>query len=457
MKLNTRHFMTLSVYLLTFLSISALGAPIVSKESLKRQRSLTKFLWLKSGTPLTVRQVESSDILVMSLFIQNGTRNLPYEKRAVNDFALNALPFGGKKFPKNKMDEVIANESISVDCDGGIEISGCHVVGLTEQLSLVTEILADIVLTPEFNKISVENLRSRLVSKQLATAQNPDQMVNEIVNQVYYPRNHPYRLDFTDAAEQLKSITLEELKDYHSRLIAESPMNIVVVTNLSPEKITKQLEKHLILPKRKSKISPIVSVQDPSYDKNFVFKIVDRDIPTAYMRAKFPVPGQGHPDAIATRLTFDIISEDLMEEIRTKRSLSYSVFASPIQHSIGIGVLSASTPKLKETIEAMALVLDRTVRKKFSIQELEEYKTGMLTTYLQSLETHQSLASALGGHVCYHGSPFNLYEFPQKLDSVKPEDINRIARSYLKNMRVGVLFKEKEFQKDWLEPLLNRH
>jgi len=434
-----------------FIAASLLSSNLFA-DSVKKQIQLTHTSKLKNRIPVVVRNVDSSDILVIDVSFKTGIRDLAAGKKALNNIGFKALPFGSKNFPKQKLDQLLEKESIAVECEGGIEISHCMITALSEQLDLAVHLISDIIIHPEFDPSSMENLRARLVSEQMAVLQNPDRHVNEIVNQIYYPKNHPYRLDFSDAAEELKKIPISEIKSFHSGVLDAGLMQIVAISNLKPNLIANALGKYFSGIKVKNRKS--VAVADPKYSASENFKLVNRDIPTAYLRAKFPVPGQRHKDAVATRLTFDILSEDLMEEIRTKRSLSYSVFATPIQHTVGIGVIAASTPKPKETLEAIEFVLRKIMTQNLTKEQLNEYKTGLITTYYQTLESHQTLANALGSSLIYFGNALELYKLPAKVEAVTSADVKRIANQYLKEMRLGVLFNEKKFERKWADTIL---
>ena len=99
------------------------------------------------------------------------------------------------------------------------------------------------------------------------------------------------------------------------------------------------------------------AVVPPVFEEAKSYAFHDRTLPTAFIRVKFNSPSVTDKDATATRFMYEILSEELGELIRTKRSLSYAVGAYVIQYTAGIGVISASTSKPKETLEAMHEVI----------------------------------------------------------------------------------------------------
>jgi len=153
---------------------------------------------------------------------------------------------------------------------------------------------------------------------------------------------------------------------------------------------------------------------------------------------------------------FEILSEELREEIRTKRSLSYSVYAFGIQYSMGIGVVGASTSKPKETLEAIELVVERFKKKTYTAEEIEEYKRIFATSYYLTQETHSSLASAITTSDFYYGNTDRLYEMPLELEKVSAKKINELANKYLRNFRVGIIYDKKHFKESWAEDFVKK-
>src|SRR5690606_14571084 len=100
------------------------------------------------------------------------------------------------------------------------------------------------------------------------------------------------------------------------------------------------------------------NVPEPSFQKGAPVGFHDLSIPTAYIRIKFNSKSVTDREAVATNLMIKILDEELSEEIRTKRSLSYSVYSYALQFDMGLGVIGASTSKPEETLAAIGEVIE---------------------------------------------------------------------------------------------------
>jgi len=364
------------------------------------------------------------------------------------------LPMASEKLSKERVFEISEKYSISLGCSEGIEYSTCAMDTINDNWNVSLDLFADLINNPALNKADAQLAKDRIVASLKNTPSDPGSYVNEIVNRIFYPKNHPYRLNHDESLKELEKLTQPNLKAFHKDALNATAMTITVVSSLKKEQLKRDLE-HAFgkIPKE-----TVVNTKVPSPEFNLKNAVAfeHREIPTAYIRAKFPSPSATSPDATATKLMFEILSEELREEIRTKRSLSYSVYAFGIQYSMGIGVVGASTSKPKETLEAIELVVERFKKKTYTAEEIEEYKRIFATSYYLTQETHSSLASAITTSDFYYGNTDRLYEMPLELEKVSAKKINELANKYLRNFRVGIIYDKKHFKESWAEDFVKK-
>jgi zinc protease len=426
---------------------SLLAAP----RTISTDKALTSTSKLSNGIPLISRETPGSEIAHFEVNFSDGTSQAAPNTRAINLMALEAMPFATKKFPKNKIFALSEKFSFAIACKGGVEISHCQVETIKDYLPQAVDLLAEVILNPSFENDDVELARKHRIADFQRDTESPEARVNAVVNKVFYDPTHPFRLLPEDGIEQAKKITRAEIIEYHKSLVDAGRMSVIYAGPKLPAPILKKLNDTLGKIKNQKRVKSLVPM--PVYDTNNDFAIEHRDIPTAYIRLKFNAPAASSPDSEAAEVLFEILSEKLHEEVRTKRSLSYAVHAGNIAYSQGIGMIGASTSKPKETLETIAMVIRDLREKTISQEELSEYRNTFTTSYYLTMETHDSLAAALGGAHEYYGDAFRMYEVPAKLSAVTPADIKRVAQSVLTKFRFGVVYDKEKFKTSWLDPV----
>ncbi|MEI6398537.1 MAG: pitrilysin family protein [Pseudomonadota bacterium] len=414
-------------------------------------RRLTSVSTLKNGIPLIIRETPGSDIVHIELSYTTGTSSLSPDRRALNLLAFETMPYATKKYSKEKVFALTEKYSFGVECKGGVEVSHCQVETVKDFLPQALDLLLSVVTEPIFNAEDVDLSKKQRVADFQQEAQNPETQVNAVVNTVFYDASHPYRLLPEDGIKQTLPLTVEDLRGYHRTTLDASTMYLIYAgPKIDKTTITKLNEGLGKIGKTNRTPQPI---PPPAFDPKNSFAFEHRAIPTAYIRMKFNAPSATSPDAAAAEVMFQILSEKLHEEVRTKRSLSYAIHAGTIQYKEGIGMIAASTSKPRETIETIAAVVRDFRDKGVSQENLNEYRNIFTTGYYLTMETHDQLANALSSSQAYFGDATRLYDLPARLNAVTPADIQRVAKETLKNIRVGVVYDKDKFKNEWVQPI----
>ena len=428
---------------------------LVTDETIKTQKDLTTTGNLKNGASVIIREVAGSDIVAVHVTFATGLRDLKPGKKVLNEWLWPSLTMAGKTIPKEKVFETVEKYGLELGCNGGIETSACGLGTVNDYWTEGLTLFSTLLKSPAFNEEDLKLTKDRLTAQLKNVPTDPNNYVNEIINSIFYPVGHPYRLNHDEALAELEHLGKKDLEDLHSTVMNAKLMTIVVATSMPAAKVMQDLEAAFGQIGTQA-FTPVVAVA-PVFDAKKAYTFHDRDLPTAFIKIKLNAPPANSKDSVSSRLLYEILSEELGDEIRTKRSLSYAVHSFVIQYSLGIGVISASTSKPKETLEAIHQVLQTIKTKDFSTEEIEHYKRGFATSYYLTLETHGSLAGALADANVFYGTPNALYDMPRKLDAVTSADIKRLANELLSDLRIGVIYGRKEFKDAWAEDLIKKN
>ncbi|MGE0173835.1 MAG: M16 family metallopeptidase [Oligoflexales bacterium] len=435
----------LPIFSLILVAGPALGK-IVSPEAVEEQKKLTTEFKLKNSIPVFYRQIADSDILQIDYVFDMGFKDGPAEQKVAGQAMFSAMGLGAEGWPRTKIFELTEKYSAGVGCAEAIEYSACSLSTVNDYYRDVLPLFAAIIKKPTFANEDVKLVVDRLTASYQSSKQDPARLANEAVNTVFYG-SHPYFQKIDDAISELGKLVPKDLKLNHKRYMNSKLQHITVVGSLPVEELRKELDKNF--GDIQEKKVPLVDAIDPVFKPENAVAFTHKPIPTAYINIKMNAPGVLHEDSIKTNMMLTILSEELGEEIRTKRSLSYGVYANLLDYGIGIAIISATTSKPKETLEAIKEVIQKLKTKTYTQKELDDYRTGYATGYFRTLETHAALSKAISSYVRYYGSTDQLYQRPLEFQKVKPSDIRDMANKYLKNFRIGVVFDKAKYDENW--------
>ena len=438
-----------------FFTTIAEAITLVSKKSIDNQKSATKVFELSNGIPVIYRYLENSAVNSLTLNYPYGPSDLPLSERAYVSQMTNLMPRGTIDFSKDQIFILAEKLSAGIQCSSILESTSCTMGAVAEAWDEFFPVFVSITQQPIFDKTELQlAVRSHIATLE-SQIESPNTYVNEIVNKSFYADSHPYSLSTIEEIGQLKRINTAHLKAIHDKIKVLSGQFFTYVGGQPLTKIKSDLEKSF------GKIQLVKSeraaIKSPIFNEKSAVSYEPRDLPTSFIRIKFNLPGRNHEDYIKAVLMMDILSEQLNQEIRTNRSLSYSIQSFLIGNRIGIGVISVSTPDPKATLDAITSVINTLKSKKLTIKELDSYKNVYTTTYYLALEGHAELASALSTSYFYHESVDPFYDRPDQLADVDDDDIQKLAQAYLCNFRIGIIYKENGIAPSILENFVKIH
>jgi predicted Zn-dependent peptidase len=373
-----------------------------------------------------------------------------------SDFLFYIMSDAAKDWSKEKILKTLEKYSAAIACQIGIESSSCKMRAINSFWQEILPVFAAVITEPSLNSDDLKLAQSSIEASLKSRLEDPSFYTNELTNHIFYGANHPYFLSIEEQRKFIPQINQDQLRSIHQKIITESIDSVIVVTSLSESEIIGPFEKVFSNLKVGSKESSPVPAIENSNEKNS-FKFSHRDIPTAYIQIKMPMPGVEDPDFQAANLMTKIFDDELGLEIRTKRSLSYSIYSYMLNYSRGIGMIGASTSNPKETLEAISRVIQQIQNKIYSEKDLREFKNSYTTSYFLKLEDHASLATGLSRYWHYYRNVDSFYDSPMQISQVTAKDIQRVAQKYLKDFKLGVVYHEKKFKKDWAEKFLKAH
>lgn len=451
-----RGFFAFITSILFIFAPMAFGVKLVSSETIKTQKELTKSFYLKNKVPVTYRKIEHSDIVQLNFAFSYSSAHQPSDKKVITEILLSTMTKAAKGWSKEKIYKTLEKYSASIHCSTyGTEYSYCSLTTINDYWDKLLPLFSAVIRSPMLKKEDMKQAIDMAASSYMRRVQKPESYVNDIINRKFYPAGHPYKFTSKEALEQLKSVKVDDLVSLHKKIANASLHKVVIVGSVPKKKVKKDLD-HFFGDMARKPVD-VLKVKPPEFKLDSAFAFEHREIPTAYIRLKFNTPGLLGKDSLATQLMFAILSEELEKEIRTRRSLSYAVYSYQIRYQIGIGVVVASTSKPKETLEVVGQVIERLRNNLYTDNELDNYKVGFATRYFLTQEDHTSLSFAILRDIHYFGSTKNMYEMPAKLELVTPKDVNRVANGYLHNFRIGVIFDKDKFKEEWALNLIKKN
>lgn len=267
-------------------------------------------------------------------------------------------------------------------------------------------------------------------------ADDPDRVNSQQLFSTAY-REHPYRFPVIGYLDVFNGLTREDLVAYYKARYVPNNLVFVVVGDIDTQVVLKQLETFFAPYPRQA----LPSVYLPAEPAQIGRREVHREFPTELSRvvASWHIPDITHPDVPALDVLSTALgdgrSSRLYRKVREEAQLAHfiSAFAYvPAQPGL-FGIEATTDPDKREAAEQAALdIIAEISREGLSEPELAKSKRVILSNQLNSLVTMRGQAGDLGSNWLLTGNLDFSRDYLDAIQAVRPEDIARVARTYLR-------------------------
>ncbi len=243
---------------------------------------------------------------------------------------------------------------------------------------------------------------------------------------------HPYANDVNGTIATIESLTDADIRAYHKSLMETSRLLLVFVGDLDADQLkTKIAATFGKLPRGSYKETayPALDFSKATLD------VIQRALPTNYIKGTFAAPSPGDPDYYAMRVAMSILQTLVYQEVRGRLQLSYAPDADMNNLGANTANISVSTNEPNRAVAAMReqirFLQDRTLNEEI----IGEVASFFLTKHYLGQETSGAQVGELARYELVGGGWRNSFEFLNGVRGVNAADVQRVANKYMKNLR----------------------
>jgi len=390
-----------------------------------------------NGLKVIHKRVTVNEVISVNLYIKGGSRNITAENVGIENLMLTVARRGGTvRFPKDTLNALLSSMGTTITSSANFDYSTLSMRCIKSKFYQSWEIFCDIVTQPLFDENETAIYREQLVNQLKQETDNPDSYVRLISNRLLF-KDHPYYNKPEGTVETVSELTSDDLKSYHSDNMVTSKLLMVVVGDISMNELKRKITIGLSSRERGSYTDEAMP-EFPDVDEPEL-EIVQRDLPTNYVRGLFAVPNLANPDYPAMYVGISILRNRFFEEVRTKRNLSYAPYSGIAQYAANYGLIYVTAEHPNVTLTVMLDEINRLQTELIPKKELQDNINLLLTRYYLDIETNNAQANLLARYELVGGGWRNSQKLANLIRKVKSKDVMNVAQKYIKNIHIGVI------------------
>lgn len=401
---------------------------------------------LKNGITVILKKEKNTPRTALNFFVRANSELAKIAGLPSITFRL--LMQGTTTKTQKEIAEYIDFNGIEFNVEAKNDYARVAFYSLNEDFIKTIDFVSDLIKNSTFDLVEKECFKMK--GEITADLDNPRvQTVDNLAKNVFL--NHPYGNSYTVILENLPNITKEDVKAFYQSILIPQNITISIVGDFQENELIDALEKTFgdIKPQNNKLID--FEIQKP--DKTKTLKISKDDAAQAQVMQGWLTCSMNSDDyapltVLNTILGSAGLSSRLFLELREKQGLAYVVRSGFDAMKMGglFSVYIATEPKnIKTCLDGFAKEIEKLKTTNVSDKELLDAKNNLIGKRQFFHETNSQKAYYLGFFECLGlGAEFDK-EINEKILAVTPEDIKRVANTYLSGESVISLLAPQEF------------
>lgn len=298
---------------------------------------------------------------------------------------------------------------------------------LKSELRLAVDILGDIMQNSVFAEEELVREKDVIIQEIAMHQDTPDDLIMDYFEERAFP-DQPLGRSILSTEEHINATTRDEIIRYMQAHYKPPRMTLTAAGNLKHEEFVALAEEYFALPK--SPAGP--AFEAGQYGGGDVR--IERDLEQLHLAFGLPAVSIHSPDLYTLQMYSGILgggmSSRLFQEVREKRGLTYTVYASgSVYEDCGLlSVYAAAAPEKAQELSGVLAEQIALMGSGITDEELQRAKNQQKADLLMARENPQTVATWIGRHLLMFGQYRHAADITARIDAVTKDDVLRLAR-----------------------------
>ncbi|MFV0387988.1 MAG: M16 family metallopeptidase [Pyrinomonadaceae bacterium] len=389
-----------------------------------------------NGLKVLLKRRENAPTLSASLIIRGGVRNVTDKNAGIEKLSLSVATEGSKKYPRDVLRRELASTGTSIAASSGLDYSAISMASTLDQFDKSWDIYSDLILNPTFDAQDVARVREQIIAGLKEEQTDTDTYLELLQRRDIYA-GLPYSRAVNGTVVTVSEFKISEIREYFSKLMESSRLLLVVVGDIDAANLRAKISSSLgKLPKGNYTEQPLTPAK---FEKPSIEVVAREGLPTNYISGGFLAPSLSDPDYYPMQVAISVLATRLFSEVRVRRQLTYAVSADMEENASNSGNLYVTAVDANEAVGVMLAIVNNLKTEPLDQDEIDGMAGHFLTRYYLERETNAAQAAELAKFELSGGGWKNSFLLLDRLRRVKPQDVQRVARTYLKNFKWVVI------------------
>lgn len=415
--------------------------------------TLPKYEKMVLGNGLTVYLMKQDEVPLVDVVAIVKAGAVSDGKAGLAQMAASNLLLGTKSLSREAFQEKLDFIGAQTSTGADLEYSYLNASLASKDIDTVLPLLRDVLINPAFDKTEFEQQKARYLADLERQKESPRAKVGAFFNALLY-QEHAYANNVGGNVESVQSITLENVKDFHSKWFSPKNSAVIVTGDIDPKAMAKKLKKLFGEWKGKA-ISANVSAELPQPSESTVLLVNKSDATESTFVIGGPGIKRSNPDFVAVSVVNTILggrfTSWLNDELRVNTGLTYGARSGFSANKQGGSFTISTFTKTSTTTDAIDLALKTYAKlwqQGIDADTLNSAKSYVKGQFPPRYETSSDIAFLLGEMFVYDFDESFINTFTQQVNKLTVERSKEVIAKYFpqKNMQFVIIGKADEIR-----------
>ncbi|MBX9862307.1 MAG: insulinase family protein [Hyphomicrobium sp.] len=404
--------------------------------SFTRPAHAMKIQEIKSPGGIEAWLVEAHEnpLLALKFSFEGGNAQDPAGKDGVANFLTAMLDEGAGDLTSSDFQEQMETLAMRMSYEDSRDAFYGNFETLTQNRDEAVKLLKLAITKPRFDADAVERIRSQLLANLVYADRSPDKVAAREWFATAFA-GHVYARPSQGTEATVGAITSADLEAFRKRTFARSNLKVVAVGDISPEQLGKLLDDVFgDLPANPDLVPVPMTTPVAGTEKR-----ITMDVPQSVAVFGLPAMARKDPDFMPAFVINHLVggggfASRLMEEVRERRGLAYSVYSylQPFRHtSILMGSVATRADAINQSLDVIRAELKQVAEEGPKPEEFENAKKYLIGSYALRFDTNAKIASQLLGLLEDDFGPEYIENRNKMIEAITLDDAKRVAKRLL--------------------------
>ncbi len=352
---------------------------------------------------------------------------------------------GTEKYPAGAFDRLVESWGGRDNAWTWLDNTAYYEIVPAEKLESVLELEADRARNLTLNEENLASERNVVINERLLTVDDsPEYSAYEVLTNNAFVL-HPYRWEVIGFMQDIRAISLEDCLEYYRINYAPNNAFLIIAGDFDTSQARKLVDKHFGRLKAEPP-PPAVKAVEPEQrgEKRIDFH---RAAQLEAVMIGYKTPEGSHPDIVplqvAAKILFDGESSRLYRRLVYDEEKAFSIYGElSVHHDPNLFYIFAQANPGADIEDIESTIYEEIERIKTEPPdqyEVQKAKNQLESDFIMGLRSNADRADAVGMFEINTNDYRNIFNYPDKIQAIAPEDVMMVSAKYLSQRRRTVV------------------